>query len=372
MEQLLHFGLKTVASVILHRTVIEISVNLYQNVFIRPTKQQEMYVLRILQTVNKVGWSNNSKESVLKDGRFLLPPGVLMFLIPLLLLKLPLLNLKYLLIRFPPHLPMQHHTSFLINAVSNLRKRVVAAVVADFHFLIADSELFPAEIALIDESADAGYFAAVKGQQLYAHLHCHVLYRKICADKPDLEGVFLLFGFLFEIRSHFCHFFFVVFGCYPPLLAVLFARGFGNFAFWFRGYYGPALVLISSLLLLFLNFLMHCWFRLSCLDFGLNFLLMLPILRKMLFFSFLFLIRILSLGQLTLLSDFQKIFFLLNSRRLFSEHPTKPLFPIQVISNGNKLHIDLRERGDVTSFFGKLLDQVQSLVVAIEGLDLEG
>ncbi len=63
---------------------------------------------------------DNSKESVFEDGRFFLSPGMLMLLIPLLLLKLPLLDLKYLLVRFPPFLPMQHHTPFLINTIRNL------------------------------------------------------------------------------------------------------------------------------------------------------------------------------------------------------------------------------------------------------------
>lgn len=86
---------------------------------------------------------------------------MLVLLVSLLLLELSLLDLEYLFVWLPSLLAMQDHVTFLVDAVGDFGKGVVAAVVTDSDLFIVDSKLFPAEIALVDESTNACYFSAI-------------------------------------------------------------------------------------------------------------------------------------------------------------------------------------------------------------------
>lgn len=137
-----------------------------------------------------------------------------MLLLPLLLLKLALFDLEDLLVGLPALLAVKDHVALSVETIGDLGERVVAAVAAQSDLLIVDPELFPAEVALIDESTDAADPATVKREELDAHLHCHVLEGEVSTDQPDVEA-FLLLLFLLEVRNHLSHLFLVVLTCDP-------------------------------------------------------------------------------------------------------------------------------------------------------------
>lgn len=92
----------------------------------------------------------------------LLSSSVLVLLLSLLLLKLSLLDLEDTLVGFPSLLAVQDEVTMGVETVGHLRERVVAAIVAQTHLLIENTELLPAEVALIDEPADTAYLASVQ------------------------------------------------------------------------------------------------------------------------------------------------------------------------------------------------------------------
>jgi hypothetical protein len=108
-------------------------------------------------------------------------------LLLLLLLEFTLFHLQDLLARLPALLSVEDHVALGVETVGNLRERVVAAVRAESHLLIVDSELLPAEVALVDESSDAADLSSIEGEEFDSQLNCYVLQGEICTDQPDVE-----------------------------------------------------------------------------------------------------------------------------------------------------------------------------------------
>jgi hypothetical protein len=88
---------------------------------------------------------------------------------------------------------MQNHVALIVDTVCDFGERIVAAVGAESHLFVVNAVLLPAQVALVDESADGGDFAAVEREQLDAHLHCYVLEGEVSTDEPDSEDFLLFF-----------------------------------------------------------------------------------------------------------------------------------------------------------------------------------
>ena len=88
---------------------------------------------------------------------------MLMLLLAFLLFELPLLGLHDLEVGLPPFLAMQNHLARRIDAVGYFGEGVVAAAAAYPHLLVTYSVFLPAEVAFVDEPADAADLSAVEG-----------------------------------------------------------------------------------------------------------------------------------------------------------------------------------------------------------------
>ena len=89
---------------------------------------------------------------------------MLVLLLALLLFELPLLGLHDLEVGLPPLLAMQNHLACRIDAVGYFGEGVIAAAATYPHLLVAYSVLLPAEVAFVDEPADAADLPAVEGE----------------------------------------------------------------------------------------------------------------------------------------------------------------------------------------------------------------
>lgn len=177
-----------------------------------------------------------------KNAGLFFPACILMFFLALLLFVFSLFDLKDALIWLPSFFAMQDEVAISVQAIGHFWKRVVSAVVAEPDFFIKDSILFPAEVALVDESPDAANLTSVKGEQLDAHLNSYILKCKISTDEPNVEAL-LFFFLLFEVGDHFCHLLFIVFAGNPSLFIIWLARRRWYFPFRLDWYWNPFFLL---------------------------------------------------------------------------------------------------------------------------------
>lgn len=286
-----------------------------------------------------------------------------MSLLSFLLLELSLLDFEYFFVGFPPSFSMQHHVPLLINAVSYFGEWIVTAVIANSHLLVMYSELFPAVIALIYESADTCYFSTINWQQSHTHLYSYILQGKVSTHQPDVERLLFLLQILFKWRSHFCHLFLIVFGSDPALFIIWVTWRRWNLAFWFNRYHCPSLVILLDSLLVFcfcclfyfsigLLILFNCLFVFLSLVFVCCCMLLCFLLLQIV------VIRVFSRWKLSFFCYLQKILFLVNGRWFFPQRFTQPLLLIKHVCDGNKLHVYLREWSNISCFFGKLLNKL--------------
>lgn len=183
-----------------------------------------------------------------------------MLLFSLLLFVLFILPFLDFSVRFPVLFTVKKNIALRIHAVRYFRKTVVAAPRAKFYLVLCYIKLFPAKVALPDESSYWRNHSSIQWDQLYPHVGCYVLNCKISADQGDFKflllflllfvlayGLFLLCFILKVSCMDFSHFFVIVAWCYPTFLIIKVAISFFLFFLFVLWHLDPAILIAQGL-----------------------------------------------------------------------------------------------------------------------------